>query len=52
VITHEAGRYVIKSEGLRVILNGLPVVGRKELQSGDRFSVAGVVFEFSLKDKA
>jgi len=52
VITHEAGRYVINSEGHRVMLNGLPVVERKELQSGDWFSVAGVVFEFSLKNKA
>jgi len=34
------------------MLNGLPVVGRKELQAGDWFSVAGVVFEFSLKNKA
>ena len=52
VITYEAGRYLIKNEGLKVLLNGLPVVGRKELQTGDWFSVAGVVFEFSLNDKA
>jgi predicted type IV restriction endonuclease len=52
VITHEAGMYVLKSEGPRVMVNGLPVVGRKELQTGDWFSVAGVVFEFSLKNKA
>ena len=52
VITHDAGIYVIKSEGPRVRLNGLPVAGRKELQSGDRFSVAGVAFEFSLRNKA
>jgi hypothetical protein len=52
VITHEAGRYVINSQGHLVMLNGLPVVGRKELQAGDWFSVAGVVFEFSLKNKA
>ncbi|HEY3196994.1 MAG TPA: FHA domain-containing protein, partial [Nitrospirales bacterium] len=52
VITHDAGMYVIKSEGSKVTLNGLPVAGRKELQNGDWFSVAGVVFEFSLRNKA
>jgi FHA domain-containing protein len=51
-ITHEAGRYVLTSEGHKVLLNGLPIAGRKELQSGDWVSVAGVVFEFSLKNKA
>lgn len=52
VITQEAGTYVIKSEGPRVMINGLPIVVKKELQTGDWFSVAGVVFEFSLKNKA
>jgi len=52
VIIHETGVYVIKSEGPTVMFNGLPLRGRKELQRGDRFRVAGVIFEFSLKDEA
>ena len=52
VIAQEAGVYFIKSQGQTVILNGLPVMGRKELQTGDRFSIAGVVFEFFFQDQA
>jgi RNase P/RNase MRP subunit p29 len=53
VIVREGAAFIIKNgDGKRVIVNGQPVLSRKELRSGDRVSVAGVLLEFSLQDRA
>ncbi len=53
VISYRGGTYFVSSMegGKKITINSEPVQGRKGLQHGDTLMVAGVLFQFSVRDR-